>query len=620
MRSILKSLLICALISYVTYCSQARGQGGIITTVAGNGTEGFSGDGGPATSASLSVLGVAKDASGNLFIADLENLRIRKVSPDGIITTVAGNGAQGFSGDGGPAAAASLSDPERVAVDASGNLFIADSQNNNRIRKVSPNGIITTVAGNGRNDFCGDGGLATAACLNQPGGIAVDASGNLFIADSYNGRVRKVSPSGFITTVAGGGMPSDDLGDGGPATSASLSPADVAVDAFGNVFIADYITSRIRKVSPNGIITTVAGNGDYGFSGDGGPAASASLYFPTGVAVDASGNLFIADIYNSRIRKVSPNGVITTVAGNGDYGFSGDSGQATAASMFEPSSVAVDSLGNLLIADSENNRVREVSGPCPASVNLSFSGQYLQYMVASFTAPSSSNPNSSTPLLDYANSCGFASFNWQNVITHAPGGGGPTPEDPLPLIESGNVVHLNGLGLNSVVSPTDGICLSPTSWSGCSLVAPPSFLDPPQGGYVPRQGLGLGTFNPWPFFYPAYPSHWFQNGAKCTVQSAGCPPFPFVVSLDGATLSFVDDPRQRNLSGETPSTSPTGNFLAFQTTLVGIDNQGNPYPLYSWTWNSTYNGQAGGVTITSMNGAPVPAPGITQNGSMRLEH
>ncbi len=345
----------------------------VLTVVAGNGIRAFSGDGGPATSASLHIpTGVAVDLAGNLYIADSSNNRIRKVS-SGTITTVAGNGTQGFSGDGGPATSASLYYPTGVVVDSAGNLYIADSSNN-RIRKVS-SGTITTVAGNGTQGFSGDGGPATSASLYYPDGVAVDLAGNLYIADSSNNRIRKVS-SGTITTVAGNGTQGFS-GDGGPATSASLYyPDGVSVDSAGNLYIADTRNCRIRKVS-GGTITTFAGNENWGFSGDGGPAASAWLYDPHGVAVDSAGNLYIADTSNNRIRKVS-GGTITTVAGNGAYRFSGDGGAATSASLNLPYGVAVDSAGNLYIADFGNNRIRQVSGGTITTMagdgNASFSG------------------------------------------------------------------------------------------------------------------------------------------------------------------------------------------------------------------------------------------------------
>ena len=328
---------------------------GVITTIAGNGTPGFSGDNGPATSAQLDFpYGVAVDSAGSLYIGDSGHNRIRKVS-NGVITTVAGNGTPGFSGDNGPAISAQLNGPSGVAVDSAGNLYIADYLNQ-RIRKVS-GGLITTVAGDGTPWFGGDNGPATRAELWYPSGLAVDSAGNLYIADTFNHRIRKIS-NGVITTAAGGGP---SLGDNGPAASAQLLyPYDVAVDAAGSLYIADTGHNRIRKVS-NGVIATVAGTGTCCFSGDNGPAASAQVFGPQGVAVDSAGNLYIADFLSHRIRKVS-NGVITTVAGNGTSGFSGDNGPATSAQLSYPAGVAVDSAGNLYIADTSNNRIRKVSG------------------------------------------------------------------------------------------------------------------------------------------------------------------------------------------------------------------------------------------------------------------
>lgn len=340
---------------------------GIITTVAGTGIGGFSGDGGVATLASLNApRRVTVDSAGNLYIADERNHRVRKVTAvSGIITTVAGNGTAAFSGDNGPATSASLYNPTGVALDSAGNLYIADASNN-RIRKVSAgSGIITTVAGNGASGYIGDDGAAISARLNCYGGVAVDSSGNLYIADNSNHRIRKVTAgSGIITTVAGSGIPGF-RGDGGPATSALINaPSGVTLDNLGNIYFADSNNSwRIRKVAAvNGIISTVAGNGLGGFAGDGGVATSASLYDPQGVAVDNAGNLFIADKSNNRIRKISAdNGIISTVAGNGFEAFSGDGGASNLAGFYVPQVVAVDSAGNQYIADTGNNRVRKVS-------------------------------------------------------------------------------------------------------------------------------------------------------------------------------------------------------------------------------------------------------------------
>ena len=367
------------------WCASAPAQ--IITTVAGTDFA-FPSTRLPALSAPLGHPGgVAVDAQGNVYAGDPGNNIVVRISPNGALTVVAGNGIAGFSGDGGPATSASLFWPEGVAVDSAGNLYIADSVNN-RIRKVS-DGTITTVAGDGNEDFSGDGGPATSASLDNPMGVAVDSAGNLYIADTYNNRIRKVT-AGTITTVAGSGnfgLP----GDGGPATSASIVfPYGVTVDSSGNLYVADYINSRIRKVT-GGMIATVAGNGNHGFSGDGGPATSASLYWPSGVAVDSDRNLYIADSENSRIRKVS-GGIIATVAGNGAYRYSGDGGPATSASLNEPYGAAVDSFGNLYIADYWNNRVRKVSGGGIATVagngNQGFSGDGGPATSASMTWPS----------------------------------------------------------------------------------------------------------------------------------------------------------------------------------------------------------------------------------------
>ncbi len=329
---------------------------GAISTVAGDGTPGFGGDGGPATAAQLSgPYGVALDGAGNLYIADRNNHRIRKVDAAGVISTVAGDGTYGFGGDGGPAVAAQLDTPYGVAVDGAGNLYIADRLNH-RIRKVDSAGAISTVAGGGP---IGDGGAAVAAQLYSPRGVAPDGAGNLYIADSFNNRIRKVDAAGVISTVAGAGTRGYG-GDGGAATEAQLGPRGVALDGAGNLYIADASNRRIRKVDAAGVISTVAGTGAYGFGGDGGPAVAAQLRDPSDVALDGAGNLYIADSYNHRIRKVDAAGVITTVAGDGTRGYGGDGGPAVAAQLYFPYGVAPDGMGNLYIADRDNNRIRKV--------------------------------------------------------------------------------------------------------------------------------------------------------------------------------------------------------------------------------------------------------------------
>jgi hypothetical protein len=348
-----------------------------ITTLAGNGTAGYAGDGGAAPAAMLnSPHGVAIDAAGNLYIVEFWNHRVRKVAAaTGLITTVAGS-SSGSLGDGGPATAARLSNPYGVAVDNAGNLYIADSFNY-RIRKVTAaTGVISTIAGNGTSGSGGDGGVATAAQLNRPGAVAVDAAGNIYIADTGNHRIRKVTvATGVITTIAGTGT-GGYLGDGTPATNAQLwSPYGVAVDGSGNVFIADSNNNRVRKVtSSNGVITTIAGNDSAGVFGEAGPATSASLNLPIGVAVDGAGNVYIGDLENDRIRKITMGtGVLNTVAGSGNTllaGAGGDGGAAIAAQLNGPAGIAVDAAGSLYIADTFNHRVRKVAMPLgnPASL------------------------------------------------------------------------------------------------------------------------------------------------------------------------------------------------------------------------------------------------------------
>jgi trimeric autotransporter adhesin len=335
---------------------------GIISTAAG-GPFGYVGDHGTATSALLfNPASTAAGPGGAVYIADSFHHLVRKVV-NGVITTVAGTGLQGYTGDNGAATSATLNTPWGLAVDAAGNLYVADS-GNNAIRKVS-GGVITTIAGNGTASFSGDNGAATSATLSEPLGIALDAAGNLYIADFGNNRVRMIS-GGTITTVAGNGA-ATFAGDSGSATSASLAgPEDVRVDAAGSLYIADRGNNRIRFVTSaaaGGIISTVAGNGTASFGGDNGAATSAQLNNPSGVALDAAGDLFIADSANNVIRQVT-SGIITTIAGNGIASYSGDNGPAAGAGLNAPVGVATDSLGRIFVADSSNNLIRVMSLPC----------------------------------------------------------------------------------------------------------------------------------------------------------------------------------------------------------------------------------------------------------------
>ena len=314
---------------------------GTINTLAGSGTGGFAGDGGAATGAELKIpFGVAVDSVGNVYIADSQNNRVRMVSIIGAITTVAGNGLAESTGDGGPAIAASLNNPTGVAVDAAGNLYIAD-QHNNRIRLVNTSSVISTVAGTGTVGNSGDGGPAIAATLYYPTSVALDGLGGLYIADTNNQRIRKVNIStGSIATVAGSGSVGYNCA-AGLATAVGLhNPYGVAADGLGNIYVADTYNQCVRKVT-SGNITALAGNGLPTFGGDGGPATSAALNYPSGVAVDGLGNVYIADDVNSRIRMVTPLGTINTLVGTGSFRFSGDGGPATGAGLYNPTGVAV---------------------------------------------------------------------------------------------------------------------------------------------------------------------------------------------------------------------------------------------------------------------------------------
>jgi len=328
-------------------------------------TEGFAGDGGQALSAQLAgPTGIWVDSSHNIYIVDKDNDRIRKVASNGVISTVAGSStADVYAGDGGKATSASLNRPNGIAFDTAGNIYIADT-GNHVVRKVNTSGIISTVAGNNSSAYSGDGGPAIDASLSEPSGLAFDGAGNLYIADTNNNCIRIVTPDQNIHTFAGQCSYALFQGDGGPATQAKLNkPYSVAVDPYGSVYISDTQNERLRKVTPDGIINTIAGSGTpgaLGFAGDNGPALQAEFSSPSGLALDASGSIYIADKGNFRIRKILPSGIVVTVAGNGTPGYSGNAA-ATSAEMYFPQGVFADSSGDVYIADTQNDIVRELT-------------------------------------------------------------------------------------------------------------------------------------------------------------------------------------------------------------------------------------------------------------------
>ncbi|MCD6012195.1 MAG: repeat containing protein [Flavipsychrobacter sp.] len=343
------------------FCAAFASRSQTITTIAGDGAYGFFGDGGPATNARFQYIWyVAIGDANSLYFTDNSNHRIRKISGAGTISTFAGTGASSYSGDGGQATAATFIGTSGITVDGTGNVYFADVTNH-RLRMINTSGIISTVAGTGTAGYGGDGGPATAALLNAPYGVLADAAGNVYIAEAGNHRVRKIDASGTISTVAGNGT-SGFSGDGSAATAAQLSsPTDIAIDIQGNLYISEGLNNRVRRVNTAGIISTIAGTGTAGYSGDGGAATAANINQPLSLAVDGIGNVFISDQLNHRIRKVDASGLITTVAGTGIGAYSGDGGPATAANIKQTFGIRVDSAGDLYFSDWGNFRIRKIS-------------------------------------------------------------------------------------------------------------------------------------------------------------------------------------------------------------------------------------------------------------------
>ena len=438
--------------------------GGTIATVAGNGSVGYSGDGGQATSASFAYPGkIALDAaSGYLYIADTSNLVIRRLDGSGIVTTVAGGSVP--LGDGMKANAISLNNPVSVAFDNLGNLYIADTIHD-RIRKVDLNGVITTLAGNGTEGFGGDLGLATAASLNSPNAIVADGSQNIYIADSGNHRIRRVdAKTGTIATVAGNGVEGSSSEGVSAVTSSLAYPSGIALDGNGNFYIADTLNHRVHKVDATGIITTMAGNGTAGFSGDGGAAKAASLFSPTGIILDVTGNLFVVDSANNRVRKVDGNGIITTVAGNGSTGFAGDGGLATAASL-APAAVTVDNLGNLYISDNANQRIRKVSTSGQISTVAGNGLAGFNGDGGSALSASMAYPNGLT--LDQAGNLYFADTANQRIRKV----GSYTIAPSVSLTATSTTVNYQGSSTLNWSSTNATVCTASGGWSGAQSVS-----------------------------------------------------------------------------------------------------------------------------------------------------
>jgi sugar lactone lactonase YvrE len=457
-----KTLTIFFLAAGLFTTNGAQAQVPTISTVAGNLGRGYSGDGQLATAAEINLpQGVAVDDSGNMYIADTWNNRIRKVSiSTGIITTYAGNGVAGYSGFGVAANSAELDHPIGITVDDTGNVYFTDNTNQviREVRKST--GIITTIAGNGSTGFSGDGGLATSDSVefSSPFGIKVDDTGNIYIADEVNSRIRKITKStGIITTIAGNGV-NGFGGDGKHADSAEFFfPTDVAIDTAGNIYIADgVINNRVRKITAStGIISTVAGNGGTGSSGNGGPATAAELELPAYLALDDSGNVYISDLGGAEVRKLTvSSGIISDLAGDSLYGFSGDGGPADSAEFSEPSGLALDVCGNVYIIDRGNNDLRKVTitGPSPTTV---------------IKLPATSCPEK---LLAFNDSSNFNATNWTWRVT----GGIPdtsTKQNPFIAFNTADIYYITVTAWN--------VCGNASLLAALQVSSPPLIIQPP---------------------------------------------------------------------------------------------------------------------------------------------
>jgi uncharacterized protein (TIGR03437 family) len=460
-------LPICSLVLCVMPAAWTQTTSGYtISTFAGTGTDGFTGDGGAAASAGLGgPTGLFFDGSGNLFFVDNFNQRIREITSSGTISTIAGTGTSGYAGDGAAATKAQISGPSFITVDSSGTIYFSDT-GNGVIRKIS-GGNISTFAGDNAlgSGYNGDLLAANTAQLFSPEGVALDSSGNLYIGDTGNNRIRVVKKDGSsIDTYAGVANGANGFyGDGGKAVYAPLyGPHGIAFDTAGNLFVADSGNERIRRIDTNGIITTVAGSsGVGGFGGDGGPATSALLNLPTGVAVDAAGNLYIADSLNSRIRKVSVNGTITTIAGNGGLAYAGDGGSSTDAALHFPNDVKV-SGGKVYIADTQNNVIRVLtpilSGPPAVSGvgNASAYGGGTSVAAGSFIEIYGTNLAASTRSWASADFSGSAAPSSLDGVTVTIGGQAAFVQYVSPTQINALVPSNVGLGSQAVMVSTSG--------------------------------------------------------------------------------------------------------------------------------------------------------------------
>jgi gliding motility-associated-like protein len=577
-----------------------------ITTIAGAlANPGYTGDGGPALNAKLfRPTGLATDRAGNLYIADMSNAVVRKIDPSGIISTVAGTGSAGNSGDNGPATSAQMGQPAAVCVDNAGNLYIADYRNN-VIRKVNTSGIITTIAGNGTNGYSGDGGTATAAQISLPLGIAVDGPGNIYFTEGGNDLVRKVTPAGIISTFAGTGTPGYS-GDGGPAAAALFGGVQgIAIDGANNVYIADDIYFVIRRVNTSGMISTFAGNGTAGYSGDGGPATAAQFQnsSPVGIAIDKNNNLFVTDYQNFVVREINTSGIINTIAGTGAQGYSGDGGAASAATLRFPQGIAVDQTGNIFITDAFDNTIRKIFDCQTVTLNLDpastsvCSGESAVFAVSANNATSylwQVNSGSGwTPLSDGGYYSGSATATL-------------TISNPAPALNdyqyrcmvtgSCNTV-ISGLGVLAVTpAVTPAISITATASRVCADSTVVFTADPVNGGSAPVyqwtvNGSAAGNNS------PVFTSAGLSTGdvVQCLMSSsATCSTAPSATSNSIVVTVIPTTPLSISISTSTPAVCQ-GAAVTFEATPT----DGGGTPQYQWQVNGAPAGADSSTFTTS---------------------
>ena len=593
----------------------------IISTYAGNGTTGYSGDGGPATSAQLAwPFGIAVDNGGNLYIADHDNNVIRKVNNAGIITTIAGTGALGYTGDGGPAISAKMYHPGTIALDNSGNIYFTD-QNADVIRKINTAGIITTITGNLPSGNSGDGGPLIAAQFQSISGLSFDAANNMYITDYGSGVIRKVNTAGIISTIAGNGTLGFS-GDGGPATAAQLNhPYNVVVDGAGNIYIPDHLNNRIRKVNTAGIISTYAGTGVPGYSGDGGPAVNANMRFPWYIAIDNADTIYVSEPGNEIVRKITPAGIITTVAGNGTSGYSGDGGPAIAAQMIDVCGIAVDNARNIFIVNRTfPNVVRKINNCLTAIVNQQPLNAFL--CTSGDTSFSVIAVNAGTYQWQLNSGSG-----WNNVTDNAVYSGSTSNTLLVTGAHAGmsnyqyRCVISNGCGplysaaaTLTVTAPlTPAVSITANTTTVCQGTPVTFTATPINGGIVPsfqwlKNGVPTGTNN------NTYADNSLNNGdvISCILTSnASC------VSANSANSNSVIITVQPLVSPSVTITASSNNIcfgtpVTFNATTL---NAGTA-PLYQWKKNGLNVG-APSLTYTdnALNNGDVISFGLVSNQS-----